>query len=43
MDPWDIAALVPVIRAGGVTTDWHGLSRNVDHRRRHAGTACRRP
>jgi len=25
MNPWDIAALVPVIRgAGGVITDWHG-------------------
>jgi myo-inositol-1(or 4)-monophosphatase len=27
MNPWDIAALVPVIRgAGGVITDWHGAS-----------------
>ena len=27
MNPWDIAALVPVIRgAGGVITDWHGGS-----------------
>ena len=25
MNPWDIAALVPVVRgAGGVITDWHG-------------------
>jgi myo-inositol-1(or 4)-monophosphatase len=25
MNPWDIAALVPVIRgAGGVITDWQG-------------------
>ncbi len=25
MNPWDIAALVPVVRgAGGVVTDWHG-------------------
>ena len=25
MNPWDIAALVPIIRgAGGVITDWHG-------------------
>jgi myo-inositol-1(or 4)-monophosphatase len=27
VNPWDIAALVPVIRgAGGVITDWHGAS-----------------
>jgi histidinol phosphatase-like enzyme (inositol monophosphatase family) len=27
MNPWDIAALVPIIRgAGGVITDWHGAS-----------------
>jgi myo-inositol-1(or 4)-monophosphatase len=27
MNPWDIAALVPVVRgAGGVITDWHGGS-----------------
>jgi fructose-1,6-bisphosphatase/inositol monophosphatase family enzyme len=25
MNPWDIAALVPVVRgAGGVITDWQG-------------------
>jgi myo-inositol-1(or 4)-monophosphatase len=25
MNPWDIAALIPVIRgAGGTITDWHG-------------------
>jgi myo-inositol-1(or 4)-monophosphatase len=25
MNPWDIAALVPIVRgAGGVITDWHG-------------------
>jgi myo-inositol-1(or 4)-monophosphatase len=25
MNPWDIAALVPVVRgAGGVISDWHG-------------------
>jgi myo-inositol-1(or 4)-monophosphatase len=25
MNPWDIAALVPIIRgAGGVITDWNG-------------------
>jgi myo-inositol-1(or 4)-monophosphatase len=27
MNPWDIAALVPVVRgAGGVITDWHGAA-----------------
>ncbi len=27
MNPWDIAAVVPIIRgAGGVVTDWHGAS-----------------
>ena len=30
MNPWDIAALVPIIRgAGGVITDWQGRG---DHR-----------
>ena len=25
MNPWDIAALIPVVRgAGGKITDWHG-------------------
>ena len=27
MNPWDIAALVPVVRgAGGVITDWQGAA-----------------
>jgi fructose-1,6-bisphosphatase/inositol monophosphatase family enzyme len=27
MNPWDIAALVPIVRgAGGVISDWHGAA-----------------
>ena len=45
MNPWDIAALIPVVRgAGGVITDWQGKDamRRAVHRRDDVAGAARR-
>ncbi|RME73388.1 MAG: hypothetical protein D6781_00485 [Verrucomicrobia bacterium] len=48
MNPWDLAALIPIIRgAGGITTDWQGRdplgADSASHRPPAAARAARPP